>query len=152
MDAVVALMSHKLWKWQMARSMNSNDTLNPLLLAYVADGTQSNYFILIPFKKGTPFILVWPVVSDNMQAKGAKLRSAYQLHPFKQASATIHRCNCVCLDLRSNAELVFMRPWDMTFVAFNPLISLWPPAAAPTPFLYFVLSLSFQFLFQPLTL
>lgn len=151
MKAIVALMSHKLWKWQMARSMNSIDTLNPLSLAYVADVTQSNYFILIPSKKATPFILVWPVVSDNMQAKEAKLCSAYQLHPFKQASATIHRCNCVCLDLQSNAELVFMGPWDMAFVAFNPLITLWP-LPPPTPSLYFVLSLSFQFLFQPLTL
>lgn len=43
-----------------------------------------------------------------------------------------HRCICVCLDLRSNAELVFMRPWDMAFVAFNPLITLWPPTPPST--------------------
>lgn len=55
--------------------MKLNDTLNPLLLAYVADTTLSNYFILIPFEKGTLFILVQPVVPDNMQAKEAKLHS-----------------------------------------------------------------------------
>lgn len=79
-------------------------------MAYVANSTQSNYFTQIPFKKGTSFILVQPVVSDNMQAKEANLCPAYQLHSFKQTSATIHRCICVCLDLWSNAELVFMRP------------------------------------------
>lgn len=75
-------------KIENGASMNLNDTLNPLLLAYVADMTQSNYFILIPFKKGTPFILVQPVVSDNMQAKEAKLSAAYSLRPFNQATAT----------------------------------------------------------------
>lgn len=34
-------------------------------------------------------------------------------------------------------EFVFMRPWDMAFVAFNPLITLWPPF---TPSLCFGLS------------
>ena len=38
---------------------------------------------------------------------------------------------CACPDLGSNAELVFMRPWDMAFVAFNPLITLWPPFTPP---------------------
>lgn len=68
--------------------------------------------------------------------------AAYLLHPFKLNLNHNHRRMCACPDLGSNAELVFMRPWDMAFVAFNPLITPWPQF---TPSLYFVLSSSFQF-------
>lgn len=84
------------------KSMKLNDTLNPLLLAYVADTTQSNYFILIPFKKGTLFILVQPVVSDNMQAKEAKLYSL--LAPSIQAGLSDYHTGASLYALTSVAK------------------------------------------------
>lgn len=82
--------------------MKLSDTLNPLLLAYVADTTQSNYFILIPFKKATLFILVQPVVSDNMQAKEPKLHSL--LAPSTQPGLSDYHTGASVYALTSGAK------------------------------------------------